>query len=363
MYFQGNGVKKDLKKAIDLYHKSATQGNVVACNNLGKYFQEQKDIPSAIKFYTKSANAEFTISQNHLGQLYQDLKDYKNAYKWYIQGALKGDSQCQNNLANLYYDDRIEINALNRDQIRYDLARTYYEYSAAQNNSFAQNMLGVIYQNGKGVTQDYKEAVKWFTKSAYQGHSVSQWKLGLLYKEGQGTPQNIKEAAKWLEMSAKKNNAIGIRELGLLYEEGYKDDESGMIHGHEKAFIYYQKSAILGDRSAQNNIGVAFVDGVGVGKDIIQAVEWFRRSSDQGYVCAQDNLRALYSQTSQQERKIFDSMNDALNNEYTYPQNIQNEVSMTNRYVKIQVFNSLFTECKNMPSQVIHLITNFINDN
>jgi len=33
-------------------------------------------------------------------------------------------------------------------------------------DALAQNNLGVMYENGQGVPQDYKEAVKWYTKAA-----------------------------------------------------------------------------------------------------------------------------------------------------------------------------------------------------
>ena len=37
---------------------------------------------------------------------------------------------------------------------------------AAKGDAVAQFNLGLMYENGKGVTQDYKEAAKWFQKAA-----------------------------------------------------------------------------------------------------------------------------------------------------------------------------------------------------
>jgi hypothetical protein len=36
----------------------------------------------------------------------------------------------------------------------------------------SQYNLALMYDNGWGVTQDYKEAVKWYTLAAEQGHAV-----------------------------------------------------------------------------------------------------------------------------------------------------------------------------------------------
>ena len=37
----------------------------------------------------------------------------------------------------------------------------------------AQYFLGLIYYKGKGVPQDYKKALKWYTLSAEQGNKVA----------------------------------------------------------------------------------------------------------------------------------------------------------------------------------------------
>ena len=41
-------------------------------------------------------------------------------------------------------------------------------------NIFAQYNLGIMYQDGRGVTKDDAEAVKWYTLAAEQGHALAQ---------------------------------------------------------------------------------------------------------------------------------------------------------------------------------------------
>jgi TPR repeat protein len=43
-----------------------------------------------------------------------------------------------------------------------------------------------MYANGKGVEQDFKEAIKWFQKAADQGFAEAQYNLGFMYDKGQG---------------------------------------------------------------------------------------------------------------------------------------------------------------------------------
>jgi TPR repeat protein len=41
--------------------------------------------------------------------------------------------------------------------------------SAEQGNAIAQSFVGRKYAKGKGVTQDYQKAVKWYKRAAEQG--------------------------------------------------------------------------------------------------------------------------------------------------------------------------------------------------
>jgi len=68
---------------------------------------------------------------------------------------------------------------------------------AEQGNAYAQDNLGVMYEYGQGVPQDYAEAVKWFRKAAEQGYAPSQFKLGYKYEKGPRDSANHSEAVKW----------------------------------------------------------------------------------------------------------------------------------------------------------------------
>ena len=48
----------------------------------------------------------------------------------------------------------------------------WYRLAAEQGYDIAQYNLGVMYENGQGVPQDYKEAVKWYRLAAEQGYDM-----------------------------------------------------------------------------------------------------------------------------------------------------------------------------------------------
>ena len=63
----------------------------------------------------------------------------------------------------------------------YATALREWEPLAEQGHAAAQTLLGVMYENGKGVPQDYAMAVKWYTLAAEQGHADAQYGLGGMY--------------------------------------------------------------------------------------------------------------------------------------------------------------------------------------
>jgi TPR repeat protein len=91
---------------------------------------------------------------------------------------------------------------------------------AEAGDSRAQSILALLYFRGRGVTQDYQEAVKWFRRAADQGDIIAQFYLGIMFAEGQGVPQDHAEAAKWFRRAADRGNAEAQYNLGLAYATG-----------------------------------------------------------------------------------------------------------------------------------------------
>ena len=56
--------------------------------------------------------------------------------------------------------------------------------AANKGHARAQFNLGEMYENGRGVKQDSKEAVRWYRKAAGQEHASAQFNLGVMYYHG-----------------------------------------------------------------------------------------------------------------------------------------------------------------------------------
>ena len=77
---------------------------------------------------------------------------------------------------------------------------------AEAGNADAQTSLGVRYNIGKGVSKDYKEAVKWFRKAAEQGYPNAQYFLGGMYLNGKGGPKDYIQAYAWWNLATSSGN-------------------------------------------------------------------------------------------------------------------------------------------------------------
>ena len=94
---------------------------------------------------------------------------------------------------------------------------------------------------------------------AASGDIAGQRSLGVAYDFGHGVQQNYVEAARWYQLAADHGDAIAQNNLGSLYENGL-----GVPKDYSKALALYQKSAAQGLAMAQNSFGRMYDLGMGV---------------------------------------------------------------------------------------------------
>ena len=115
---------------------------------------------------------------------------------------------------------------------------------------------------------DYETAYRLIKPLAEQGLPEAQFNLGLMYDKGQGVPQDYAEAVKWYRKAAEQGNA--------------------------KAVKSYRKAAEQGNAEAQFNLGLMYDKRQGVPQNYAEAVKWYRRAAEQGFAEAQTNLGIMY---------------------------------------------------------------------
>jgi TPR repeat protein len=88
------------------------------------------------------------------------------------------------------------------------------------------------------------------------------------------------------QRAAERGYPIAENMVGMLYLQ--------QAHQPDVAAQWIRKSADHGYLPAQMTLGAFYHQGIGVPKDVQQAVAWYRKASDAGYPLAQVTLGALY---------------------------------------------------------------------
>jgi len=145
---------------------------------------------------------------------------------------------------------------------------------AAQGNTEAQTTLGHLYNNGRGVPQDYTKAAQWYEKAAIRGDMKAQYHLGALYANGRGVPQDYPKAHLWQEKAAVQGYTLAQYNLGTMYEDG-----RGVPQDYTKARQWYEKAAAQGDAGSQFQLGGLYFGAKGVSRDLVRTYMWWSLAS------------------------------------------------------------------------------------
>jgi TPR repeat protein/ATP-dependent protease ClpP protease subunit len=84
----------------------------------------------------------------------------------------------------------------------------------------AQYLLGIRYEKGDGVKENYSEALRLFKLAGNNGDDFAQYSLGRVYYKGKGVVENFAKSASWYEKSAKQGNPWAQADLSGLYITG-----------------------------------------------------------------------------------------------------------------------------------------------
>ena len=162
--------------------------------NLGYHLGKQGKHVEAIEQYSKAIELkpDYTDAYNNRGVLYAKLNKIDEAMADYNKAIeLKPDYTD-------IYNNRAEL----------QIAAKKFE-DVEQGDALGQFSIGSSYEQGRGVVQDDKEAVKWYRKAAEQEYAPAQYNLGLMYVKGQGIIQDHVYAHMWFNIAAAHGSDAG----------------------------------------------------------------------------------------------------------------------------------------------------------
>ena len=145
--------------------------------------------------------------------------------------------------------------------------------SALTGNPQAQYELGQMFEFGRGVPQNYTEAMEWYLRAAEQHYAQAEYAIGLLFEHGRGVASDPSKAANWYQRAVQQGDTWAMNNLAMLYSYG-----KGVTANEQRANELYLQAANLGHFQAQYNVAARYASGRGFEVDLISSYFWFERS-------------------------------------------------------------------------------------
>ncbi|MES2743327.1 MAG: tetratricopeptide repeat protein [Pseudomonadota bacterium] len=128
----------------------------------------------------------------------------------------------------------------------YPLAYKQIVPLAKAGDADAEHLLGLMYYMGRGVAQDYRQAMTWHRKAAQQGKADAQYVVGAMYYTGNTVLQDYKQAISWFRKAAEQGHAEALQVLGLMYRYHI----GGVPHDNVIAYMLWNLAAAKGSVNA-----------------------------------------------------------------------------------------------------------------
>lgn len=228
-----------------------------------------------------------TSMANYKGYAEFKMAHYDNARKIWKALAQRGNAEASFNLGVLYEDGLGVSQSLSQ-------ALLHYETAATGGSFKAQYRLGLLYFTGKKVPLDKAKAKRWLTKAAAEGDSDSIDMLSIL--SGANSSERDKvflraetahasgdyhQAAQIWQQLADDNDVTSRTRLAWLYEKGL-----GVKRNLNHAAVLFRQSAMHGDADAQYALAVMLQTGKGQTKNLQESKLWLQKAADLGHKAA-----------------------------------------------------------------------------
>ena len=330
MYCYGSGTEQNYQKAFEWFERSATQKNKFAQFSLANLYYYgngvEKDFSQAFLWYQKSSSQGHPYASYAIAQMYskgeyviQSEETAQRYYKDALSGFLKLESKDQAD-DNLYYKLGSMFKKGLGTDVDMDRATDYFKRSSEMNNKNglyeygkalllgehiyqdkekavkllekeikfeninAKRFLALEYISGEHLERDIEKGLSMLTEYADSGDTFACYKLGKIYFKGEIVLQDLDKAEKYLLLA--EDNEFTQYALGKLYLQKEKYDIL-------KAVDCFEKSA---DKNVWSSyqLGRLYLFGAeGLEKDKTKAVEWLKKSANDGNEYAQNMLQHI----------------------------------------------------------------------
>ena len=162
---------------------------------------------------------------------------------------------------------------------------------AKAGDAAAHTLIGSIYSEGLGVTQDAKAAVQWYARAHELGDVEGTFALGLARATGNGTPKNLNRAAELFETAARTGHAYANYNLALAFLTG-----RGKPENMRRGALHLEYAAEQNIARAQYDMATLYLTGEGVSADAYKGATWLSRAARTGLLEAEYEYAVLLLQ-------------------------------------------------------------------
>ena len=196
-----NGEEYNPELAAKLFTEAANGGITVAKYKLGKMFLNgdgvEKDIPKAVEWLKQAALEENEFAEYALGRLYlkgeEVEKDVFAAEEYLLKSASRGNKYA----AYLLGKEYLSGENFGKDAMK---AVEYLELAAEKDFEPAEYILGKEYLRGENFPKDVQKAIDYLKRAAENGLSFAEYELG------NDIPKDTETALEYLKSAAAKGN-------------------------------------------------------------------------------------------------------------------------------------------------------------
>jgi uncharacterized protein len=211
-YYNGDGVRRNLRRAFAVMQEAASLGSAKAQSALGSHYEfgigVTRSASRAFEHYKLAALAGYADAQYNVAGCYYGgigtRKNHRLAVQWLQKAAKRRVPEAVFLLGCCYEHGR---------GTRTDRVRAMKLYVAAARLGYPEAHVEVGLHNHD---RNPKQAVERYRKGAQLGSAAGQFNLARCLERGDGVRPNLREAARWYRAAAKQGNGKARMALEAL---------------------------------------------------------------------------------------------------------------------------------------------------
>jgi serine/threonine protein kinase/TPR repeat protein len=323
----GLGIKADLARAADYFRRSAEGGDPQGMINWGKCLEEGSgvtaDLAGAAKWYRSAMEHGDALGTFRYAEMLEHgkgvPKNTREAVQRYKQAADAGQDQAQSRYGSICELGEYGVSENHEEALR------YYRMASDQGSPAAMAHFADMLENGRGVPEDLNEAIRLYRLAAEKGDPKAMGWVGFRMVEGVHIERDVERGKQMILKQVESGDPVGLAYLGRIYEEGlaggvdleeaYRNYAMAAAKGFIPAILNMARMMMLGLGTPQSvpgaldmymtlierdsnplamlELGLHYLEGQEVPKDVPQAHELIRKAAELGNEKAQNLVRAL----------------------------------------------------------------------